>query len=382
MNAVLLEPATFAPAISLVPGLVRAGCTACVTIPARNEEGTLRDCLNAFTRQVDPRGMPLRAGSFEILLLLNNCTDSSATIAEQWRAEHPKVALHIVERQFSADQAHAGTARRLLMDTAWQRLGGEHALDIARVLATDADSVVADDWIAQNLAAMQAGADAVGGAIQLRGEELRVLPAQARECYLRDRRYAELVAQVEDLLDPQAGDPWPRHLDHFGSSLACTARAYGRAGGMPAVAALEDEAFVDRLRRADLCLRHEPLVRVFTSARLEGRARVGLAGQLRLWHELEGHKAHFVQSAAYLTHRFKTLQRLRKAFATGTTSALAGTDTSELKAVVRALNTAESVPAFLAAVDCDGLIERSFKGEREEPILQAIAALEAAVAAS
>ncbi len=339
-------------------------------------------CLEAFTRQVDLRGVPLRAGHFEVLLLLNNCTDSSARIAEQWRAEHPNIALHIIELQFSADQAHAGMARRLLMDTAWQRLGGEDALDTACVLATDADSVVADDWVAQNLAAMQAGADAVGGAIQLRGEELGVLPAQARECYLRDRRYAELVAQLEDLLDPQAGDPWPRHLDHFGSSLACTAHAYARAGGMPAVAALEDEAFVDRLRRADLCLRHEPMVKVFTSARLEGRARVGLAGQLRLWHALAGHKAHFVQSAAYLTHRFETLQRLRTAFATGTTSAMDGMEPSKLKAVVRAFNTAESVPAFLAAVDCDGLIESSFKGEREEPILQAIAALEAAVVGS
>ena len=114
------------------------------------------------------------------------------------------------------------------------------------------------------------------------------------------------------------GDAWPRHLEHFGASLACTPEIYARAGGMPAVAALEDVAFVDRLRRVDARLRHEPGVIVYTSARLDGRIATGLAGQLRCWQQMHTRgKDHVVLSAAYLHHRFDVLQRLRNFYGTG-----------------------------------------------------------------
>ena len=46
-----------------------------------------------------------------------------------------------------------------------------------------------------------------------------------------------------------------------------------------------------------------------------------------------------------------------------------------------ALWSAVSVPEFLAALDCDALIQESFTGVCEEPIREAIAALETLVAA-
>ena len=315
MSTMLIESQrSFVPGAALVGGRAQAGCRACVTIPARNEASTLSACLDAFTVQVDLDGDSLLPQCFEILLLLNNCTDDSAKAVQQWRAEHSEITLHPIERDLHPQEAHAGTARRLLMDTAWQRLENEQDESCA-ILTTDADSIVAPDWLAQNLAALARGADAVGGFIELNEKDLAALPEQVRCCYLRDRQYAELVAQLEDRLDPQPGDPFPRHLDHFGSSLACTPKAYALAGGMPPVAPLEDEAFVDRLRRADLRLRHEPAVRVFTSARLEGRATVGLASQLRRWSELPDVGAHQVQSSDSLAHRFRWLRDLRNAFA-------------------------------------------------------------------
>lgn len=368
----------FLPVQPLIGGQAGTDCRACITVPVRNEAATLAGCLDALGAQRKINDEPLPGSCFEILLLLNNCTDGSAEVARRWQERHPEVAVHIAERTLRKAEAHAGTARRLLMDTAWHRLAGVRA-QLCAILSTDADSRVAPDWLAQNLLALERGADAVGGLIGMAVEDLGAAGPQVRCCYERDRRYAELIAKLEDLLDPQAGDPWPRHLDHFGSSLACTPAAYAKAGGMPAISPLEDEAFVDRLRRAGLCLRHEPAVRVFTSARLQGRAAIGLAGQLREWNELSGPAAHRVQSTAFLTHRFCMLRQLRELFRTGDWTSAGFLPPDVQTYYENASRSAESVPAFLARVNCNAQIEESFTGEREQPILDAIRDLEATI---
>lgn len=370
--------AMFTPVANLVPGAARTDCRACVTIPARNEEASLPACLDALADQSMASGEPMSPQVYEVLLLLNNCTDESSAAVAAWQRRNPALTLHVVEQTLPYEKAHAGWARRLLMDTAWGRLGGRKG---GVILATDADSVVAPDWIASNLAAIDRGADAVGGAIWIRDEDLASLPADVQICYRRDRRYAELLAHLEALLDPQTGDPWPRHADHFGSSLACTAEAYALAGGMPVVPSLEDEAFVDALRRANLCLRHEPAVRVYTSARLEGRAQVGLAGQLRLWRELAGESSHTVQSAAYLAHRFAILARLRETFATSNLALFPDLDPGWRLSLRTAMHREDTVPAFFTAINCNALIDVTFGGTMKEPILEAIAALEYRIAA-
>ena len=365
----------FLPRPPLLPDLAGEPCRACVTIPARNEEASLARCLQALHGQVDLEGRPLPHASFEVLVLLNNCTDRTPQVAREWQEEHPSLVLHVMERTFSADEAHVGTARRWLMDTAWWRLR-ETKLQPVAILATDSDSVVAPDWIAQNLRALDEGADAVGGRVSLLQEDLASLPPAVRLCYARDRRYASLVARLEDALDPRPGDRHPRHLDHFGASLACTPEAYAAAGGIPAVNPLEDEAFVDCLRRANCRLRHDPDVHVFTSARLHGRAKVGMAGQLRMWHELPCEAAHLVPSAALLEHRFRTLRQLRCVFETKHVGDLILPTKWWRDTFADALRGEATTPGFLGAVYCDVLIDEGFRGEREQPIQGAIAELE------
>lgn len=364
----------YAPVASLVPGTAVHGCKACVTIPARNEEANLAACLDALAQQVNFTGVPLPNSCFEIILLLNNCTDRSAAVARAWQCAHPAVMFHYVERRLPAHKANAGTARRLLLDTAWQRLGGPASASHA-LLCTDADSAVATDWIVQNLRALQLGADAVGGQIELAEGEVDRLPECVRRCYRQDRRYGELVAQLEDLLDPQAGDPWPRHQHHFGSSLAFTREAYAKAGGMPESPILEDAAFVHQLRRAGLRLRHEPAVRIFTSGRLNGRAKVGLAAQLRAWTKLQTEEAHLVQSAAFLVHRFQTLRQLREAFSSRSHAEIEFPTSEWQRWAMQAAQTEASAPDFLAAIDSDGLIDATFHGLREQPVHSALADL-------
>ncbi len=352
----------------MVEGTIDTSCRAAVIIPARNEEATLPASLDALAHQVDIAGAPLPLRAYEILLLLNNCTDRTAVVARRWQGAHPHVALHIMERTLDAASAHVGTARRLLMDTAWHRLGARSRA-VRAILSTDSDTQVAPDWIAQNLRALERGADAVGGVIRLKLSDLEALPPGARKAYLRDRQYQQLVAEFESLLDPQAGDPWPRHLEHFGASLACTPEAYARAGGMPPERSLEDVAFVDALRRIDARLRHDPAVVVYTSSRLEGRVDVGLSWQLRLWQKMsEASEEHLVPSATWLTHRFGMLWRLRRLCEQDQILDLAEYPLAWRKRIIDAHRRCMPVAQFLADIDCDRLIDQTFRGHREGAI--------------
>jgi hypothetical protein len=234
--------------------------------------------------------------------------------------------------------------------------------------------------VAQNLRAIGAGADAVGGVILLMDGDLESLPAGARDAYLRDRQYQRLIAELEHWLDPQEGDPWPRHLEHFGASLACTPQIYAKAGGLPPVMPLEDVAFVDALRRVGARLRHDPAVIVRTSARLDGRAEVGLSGQLRIWQERsESGEPHLIRSCDWLVHRFECLGRLRRLCLTEDTAALAALPASWHSRLISARGKGLAVGEFLRTIDSEQLIDETFRGEVDALITSTIKDLEMAL---
>ncbi|RTQ44993.1 glycosyltransferase [Hymenobacter gummosus] len=254
----------------------------CVIIPAKDEAENLPATLAALAAQIDAAGRPIPPESYEVIVLANNCSDHTAAAARAWGQQHPQLRLHVLEATLPAAEAHVGRARRLLMDEAARRL------TLARrprgiIASTDADTRVAPTWLAALQAEFAAGADAVGGRILPEAPAARCCPS--RRLHLRDAVHRLHLARLEHLLDPCAADPWPRHHQHFGGSLALTVEAYQRVGGLPVVPFLEDEALWQLLRRHDLRLRHSPLVRVHTSARQQGRVAVGLSWQLRVWTE-------------------------------------------------------------------------------------------------
>jgi hypothetical protein len=251
-----------------------------VIIPAKDEVANLPATLAALAAQTTLAGQPLPAGSFEVIVLANNCTDHTAAVVRQQAQRFPHLVLHVAELCLPAAKAHVGRARRLLMDEACARL--EQVGRPAGIIAsTDADTRVASTWLAAIQAEILAGADAVGGRIltEIMGRTLQPL----RRIQAHDAAYRQLCTRLEDLVDPTPIDPWPRHHQHFGASLALTARAYRQVGGLPEVRFLEDEALCQALRRHDLGLRHSPQVQVLTSARRNGRVEVGLSWQLREW---------------------------------------------------------------------------------------------------
>ncbi|MFD1469699.1 glycosyltransferase [Hymenobacter caeli] len=257
-----------------------AALRACVIIPAKNEAAALPATLAALAAQTDLAGQPLPPGTFEVIVLANNCTDGTAAAVRRFAGQRPGLALHVATLCLAASDAHVGRARRLLMDEACQRLLGLGRFN-GLIASTDADTRVAPDWLAATRAEIAAGADAVGGRILTDAAPSGRCPV--RRTQLRDAAYHLLCARLEARLDPQAADPWPRHHQHFGASLALTARVYRRVGGLPVRRYLEDEALCQQLRRHDLRLRHSPRVVVHTSPRRCGRVEVGLSWQLREW---------------------------------------------------------------------------------------------------
>jgi hypothetical protein len=290
--------------------VVDADLKICVILPVRNEQEHIVDALEALRAQQDPHGNPLDKACYEILLLANNCTDDSVVVARAFQAQHPELRLHIEDINLDASVAHIGTVRRLLMDAAYDRLmrlNNQKGI----IASTDSDSQVSACWLYHTIAEIEKGNDVVGGRILTRPEM-----SSSRPYYLRDITYKHLVAKLEDLIDPQSNDRWPRHFQCFGASLAVTCQMYELSGRLPVIPFLEDMAFHKSLTRVDAKIRLSPLVQVYTSSRIQGRVDFGLSIQLKQWGEMNAAShAMMVDSAEALIAKFSARKILREAWA-------------------------------------------------------------------
>jgi hypothetical protein len=125
------------------------------------------------------------------------------------------------------------------------------------------------------------GAELVCGRIWLDAADAAIIPPNLCEDDALEQTLTALLDQMADRLDPDPADPWPRHTEASGASLAVSVEAYIRAGGVPAMASGEDRAFVHALARVDARIRHDPSIIVVTSGRLDGRASGGMAETIR-----------------------------------------------------------------------------------------------------
>ncbi len=297
---------------------------ACVIIPARDESEGIEATLDSFANQRSVTGEPLDTASFEILLLANNCRDETAHIARRWSERHPCVTIHILEADFYGADACVGYVRRLLMDVACQRLmmsGQQELLNEGKgkrrkpraICSTDADTQVSPFWISHTLEEMNAGALAVGGRIFVQSE----VGDPSRRTYLLDTAYRLLCARLESKLDPNAGDPFARHFQFFGASLAICPELYVQIGGLPKVNCLEDMALERALNLRDIEVRHSPYVTVRTSARRTGRVETGLSTQLREWSELGQQNTEWlVPSGEEIAFKARLRRRMRRYWST------------------------------------------------------------------
>lgn len=236
-----------------------------VALPARDEEARLGPCLEALF------GGTARPDA--AVVLLNNCTDGSERVAHDFAGCLP---VQVIACRLPPELANAGHARALAMRHADAMCGDGDVL-----LTTDADGVVAPGWLAGNLAAFAAGAEAVCGRAVIDPADALLIPAHLHEDDARETTLTRLLDEIAARIDPDDADPWPRHTEHSGASIAVRCGLYRRVGGLPACESGEDRAFIEVLQRLDARVRHAPDVVVTVSGRTEGRARNGMADAIR-----------------------------------------------------------------------------------------------------
>lgn len=234
-----------------------------VVVPARDEEDLVGSCLRALAAQtgIDPE-------EYEVLLVLDRCTDETEARAREVAAANPGLRLYSLE----GPGAGSGLARRVGMEAACGRLSavrGPRGL----ICSTDADTIVAHDWLATQLRAVAAGAEAIGGRIDLADDG--TLPPDVLRWHAENSQ----MRHEKLLSDPgQAGEA--EHWQFSGASLALTAETYRRIGGLDPLESLEDEHLERVLREHGVPIERLLSVRATTSARLKGRASRGLSHDL------------------------------------------------------------------------------------------------------
>jgi hypothetical protein len=238
----------------------------CVCIPARNEGARLPTLLDALAAQT--WHTPIT-----VAIAVNNTDDDSLAVIEAAGVRHAgRLVLHVENATFAPDKAHAGSARRLAMETGLALLANA---DRGVLVSTDADTQPPPEWLAAIARAFARGADIVGGRIEI--EESESLPHTVLRLRATWDRYWHDVRAIEDALDPVPWDPAPRHGDHTGASLAIRAGLYRACGGVPLLPTGEDRAMVNAALAAGGRLAHPIDVFTCVSPRRDGRAQGGMA---------------------------------------------------------------------------------------------------------
>lgn len=231
------------------PGWGLSGCL--VVIPARNEADRIEGCLQALAGQ-----------EADVLVVANNCTDATANLASGSGAA-------VID--CSIADGGVGAARRLGAAVGLRQMTTPRWL-----MTSDADCLVAPDWVATNIAYLEDGAAAVCGMVHPIATEHAALPqALLRRAALEDR-FLDLKAQLEARLTGKAG-----HEQTPGASLAFNPSAYAAAGEFVPMPTHEDRAIILQMKSLGLPVVHARDVVVQASCRLEGRAPGGMAAALR-----------------------------------------------------------------------------------------------------
>jgi glycosyltransferase involved in cell wall biosynthesis len=181
----------------------------------------------------------------DVVVVLDNCTDSTADIATNCGFE-----TVVIEAR------NVGTARR----TGFELMLGRHAADGLWLATTDADSVVPADWITRQLRYASAGADAVVGTVRV--ADWHEWPPGVAEAF--DSRYVH--------------EHGHRHV--HGANLGCAATAYLAAQGTRDLALAEDVALVRALESLGSGVEWAADLAVTTSARSRSRVSGGFADYL------------------------------------------------------------------------------------------------------
>ena len=231
-------------------GAAHARWTVGVIIPARNEEGTIEDCLSSVMLALE--GSVCVRDSWTVVVC-DSCTDGTARRARRTLGS----AGEILECAVGS----AGSARRIGAEAVARHFVGVSSREVW-LANTDADTSVSPDWITKQLSFAGSGWAAVAGIVRLQ-------PGEGT-----DARVAEVFR------DYQIDDDGT-HCHVHGANIGFRSDAYHSAGGWGDKALAEDHCLWRRLGERCWPRLATAAVVVTTSGRLVGRAIGGFADTLR-----------------------------------------------------------------------------------------------------
>ena len=212
-----------------------------MVVPARDEEQRIDRCLDALAVATDRVSVPV-----EVLVVLDACSDGTAA----------RCAARTVRTVVAHGRGVGAARHRGVLTAAADRLSAGEDLRRTWIASTDADSAVHPDWLAEQVALAQQGADAVIGVVDL--------------------------AQPSSSFRQLYGTHVNSHPHVHGASMGFSLPAYLRVGGFRSARVGEDVELVSRLDADPLVqVVRSARVRVRTSARRTSRVRGGFADVLR-----------------------------------------------------------------------------------------------------
>ncbi|MDQ4117684.1 MAG: glycosyltransferase family 2 protein [Actinomycetota bacterium] len=218
-----------------------------VLVPARDEEAGVGRCLDSVL--VALRRLPSDVAA-AVCLVVDRSRDGTRCAARRTVRHHrasPRGLRSTVDVLVNEQPVWVGAVRNQAARTLLDRLRAVPP-SATWLLSTDADSRVDADWVERHLELADAGADAVAGGVRPDGP-------------------------VSTWVDDPAG--------MYAANLGLRAGPFLQVGGFPVVRNGEDGGVVRRFRDVGRRVVVEPRLTVATSARLQGRARGGLADLLR-----------------------------------------------------------------------------------------------------
>jgi glycosyltransferase involved in cell wall biosynthesis len=226
-----------------------------VLIPARNEEKFLPRCLKSVFRSLS---LLPRCVTTDVIVAVDCSTDLTYLIAKEM-TQGRGLAISI-------ESGVVGKARGVAAETAMQRYRGPwNRLWLAN---TDADCVVPDTWVVEQLLLAEKSAEAVAGTVDVDSFE----------------EHGPEV--VERFRASYSVGPDGSHGHIHGANLGIRGDVYRNAGGWREFETAEDHDLWRRLR--DLGARRLSVdhTRVITSGRRTGRAPHGFAEALAAHNEI------------------------------------------------------------------------------------------------
>jgi glycosyltransferase involved in cell wall biosynthesis len=223
-----------------------------VVIPAHNEQALIADCVDSVRRAA--RCSQLLGEDVQIVVVLDHCHDLTGERARR----HGALTLPINDHNVGRARA-AGAAWMISQGARW-------------LAFTDADSVVAPQWLSAQLALQ---CDAVCGTV----------------CVKEWAGYGERMRRHFDATYTDADNH--RHI--HGANLGVSTAAYRRAGGFQPLRSREDVALVARLAEVGASIAWSARPRVVTSARTTFRAPGGFGATLAA---LEAHSRWVLSTAS------------------------------------------------------------------------------------